>query len=133
RSHPPHVLQTDATEPRDRPPPGVAADLEPVEREPVTHPVGGGERTGTAWRAGREGLTELQRIRIGRRSIEVRRQRGCRQRGRARAAEREDDQREGDEEERAAVEAAVDGPLERAAPRPPPRRAGGGGCHAGLQ
>ena len=125
------IAELDAAETRDVLAPGVLADCEPVERQLVAVPLrrGGGPRgPGNAVRvvAG-----QLDGQRRSGRAVERRRQIGGGQRPRARHREHHQQQRERQEGRKVAGEPEVDGPFDRAAPRPPLARPEAGGLHAG--
>ena len=125
------VPELDAPEPGDVLAPSVLADAETVEGELVPVPLRGGCGARGSGDAVRVVARELGRQGRGGRAVEGGRQ--VRSGKRTRARHREDDEHDRKREQRGEVadEPEVDGPLDRAAPRPPLARAEAGGLHAG--
>ena len=125
------VPELDAPEPGDVLAPPVLADAETVEGELVAVPLRGGCGARGSGDAVRVVARELGRQSRSGRAVEGGWQVGSGKRPRARHREDDEDDREREERGEVADEPQVDGPLDRATPRPPLARAEAGGLHAG--
>ena len=106
--------------------------LQAVRRKLVVQPRGCLDRAHRAGESVRVADAQVVGQRRRRRRVERRRKLRRGQRLWSRDAERQDEERQADDQPRAAIEPAVDGPLERAGSRPAPLWTGRNGGHAWL-